>query len=49
MMEGRLSEQLEYIYEDEMMKLEISVDEYVSNNKSKGVSQMIGRRYGNLW
>lgn len=48
-MEKRISEQLGYIYEDEMVKLEISVDEYVSTNKSKGVSQMIGRRYGNLW
>lgn len=41
--------QLNEIYEDEIGKLIISVDDYVNRNTSRGVSQMIGRRYGNFW
>lgn len=44
-----MAESFDYIYEDEMQKLVISVDGYVSQNKSKGVSQMKGRRFGDMW
>ena len=39
----------DYMYEDEMGKLVISVERYVSLNNSKGITQMKGRRYGDMW
>lgn len=48
-MDRKYAEKLDYIYEDEVGKLLISVDEYVADNNSRGVSQMIGRRFGNFW
>lgn len=37
-----MAETFDYIYEDEMTKLEISVERYINENESKGVSQMKG-------
>ncbi|GEM_PF-4670100 len=48
-MNEKYTKALDYIYEDELGKLIISVEEYVADNNSRGVSQMIGRRYGNFW
>lgn len=45
----KMAETFDYIYEDEMTKLVISVDGYVSQNNSKGVTQMKGRRFGDMW
>ena len=44
-----MAETFDYIYEDEMTKLEISVERYINENESKGVSQMKGRRFGDMW
>lgn len=40
---------LEKIYEEEISKLISSVEGYISENKSQGIAQMIGRRYGCMW
>lgn len=42
-------EMFDCIYEDEMKKLEISVERYAAKNESKGVTQMKGRRFGDMW
>ena len=44
-----MAEGFDYIYEDEMDKLVASIERYVSENESKGVSQMKGRRFGDMW
>lgn len=44
-----MAETFDYIYNDEVNKLLISVERYVSQNNSKGVSQMKGRRFGDMW
>lgn len=40
---------LNRILDEEVCKIKASVEKYISANKSKGISQMIGRRYGYIW
>lgn len=46
---SELEESLKYILDSEVKKIKSSVEGYVKENKSKGISQMIGRRYGHIW
>nr|WP_312289484.1 hypothetical protein [Clostridium chromiireducens] len=44
-----LEQSLNYILKEEMEKIKNSVKEYILKDSSKGISQMIGRRYGHMW
>lgn len=40
---------LEEIYRKELIKIKASVSKYTASDSSRGIAQMIGRRYGYLW
>ncbi len=44
-----LEKKLEDFIKDEKIKINTSIHKYVKENNQKGLSQMIGRRYGYIW
>ena len=44
-----LEKNLKSILDKEILKIKSSVEGYIKEDKSKGISQMIGRRYGHMW
>ncbi len=46
---SKIEENLKSILDKEVKKIKSSVEGYIKDDKSKGISQMIGRRYGHMW
>lgn len=45
----KLEKELKDFINDEKIKIDVSLHKYIDENNQRGLSQMIGRRYGYIW